>query len=70
MALTWAICGGFLKESLGGAGDLGFGFWRRGLRRHERLAPERLVLSNPAACRMPYAPAIVIGTIVSFLAVS
>lgn len=64
MALLWAICGGFLKESLTGAGDLIFGMRKRGLKPHETL-----VLANPAARKMPYAPAIAIGTIFSFFAV-
>jgi prepilin peptidase CpaA len=63
MALIWAICGGFLKESLSGAGDLICGFGKRGLRPHPTL-----VLGNPGARKMPYAPAIAIGTIFSFLA--
>jgi len=61
MALVWAAYSGFLKESLSGAGDLLFGLGKRGLRPHETL-----VLSNPAARKMPYAPAIAIGTIFSF----
>src|SRR5436190_1042892 len=61
MALFWAIRGGFLKESLNGAGDLIWGFGKRGLRRHPTL-----VLGNPRARKMPYAPAIAIGTIFSF----
>jgi prepilin peptidase CpaA len=61
MALFWAIRGGFLKESLSGAGDLVFGLRKRGLRPHARL-----ILANPSARTMPYAPAIAIGTIVSF----
>jgi len=64
MALVWAICGGFLGESLRGTGDLIFGFARRGLRPHAKL-----VLANPATRKIPYAPAIAIGTIFSFLAV-
>jgi prepilin peptidase CpaA len=61
MALCWAIGGGFVGELFQGAGDLIFGFRKRGLRPH----PE-LVLSNPLTRKMPYAPAIAIGTIVSF----
>ena len=64
MAVLWAACGGYLKESLSGAGDLILGFRKRGLRPHATL-----VLANPAARKMPYAPAIAIGTIFSFLAV-
>ena len=61
IALIWAGCGGFLKESLSGAGDLIFGIGRRGFKPHATL-----VLGNPAARKMPYAPAIAIGTILSF----
>ena len=61
MALCWAAAGGFLGDLFQGAGDLVFGFAKRGLRPH----PE-LVLSNPSARKMPYVPAIAIGTIVSF----
>lgn len=63
MALAWAIGGGFLKESLSGAGDLVFGLRRRGFRPHATL-----VLTNPSTRKMPYAPAIAIGTIFSFFA--
>ncbi len=63
MALVWAVCGGFLKETLNGTADLLFGFRKRGLRPHETL-----VLANPAARKMPYAPAIAIGAILSFFA--
>jgi prepilin peptidase CpaA len=55
MALGWAIAGGFLKEVLLGAAGLVFGR-RKGL-----------TLANPAARKMPYAPAIALGTIFSFL---
>ena len=61
MALCWAAAGGFLGELFRGTGDLILGFGRRGLRPH----PE-LVLNNPLTRKMPYAPAIAIGTIFSF----
>lgn len=61
MALCWAACGGFLKELFQGAGDLVFGLKERGLRPHAEL-----VLSNPLTRKMPYAPAIAIGTLLSF----
>lgn len=61
MALIWALKGGFLGELFSGAGDLIFGFRKRGLSPH----PE-LVLSNPLTRKMPYAPAIAIGTLISF----
>jgi prepilin peptidase CpaA len=61
MAVCWAIAGGFLGELFSGTGNLLFGIKDRGLRPH----PE-LVLDNPLARKMPYAPAIAIGTLVSF----
>jgi prepilin peptidase CpaA len=61
MALCWAISGGFLGELLSGTGELLFSMRKRGLRPH----PE-LVLENPLTRKMPYAPAIAIGTLVSF----
>jgi prepilin peptidase CpaA len=61
MALCWAIGGGFVGELLDGAADLVFGLRKRGLRPH----PE-LILDNPLTRKMPYAPAIAIGTLISF----
>jgi prepilin peptidase CpaA len=63
MALCWATAGGFLGELFQGTGDLISGFGKRGLRPHSEL-----VLSNPLTRKMPYAPAIAIGTICSFFA--
>ena len=63
MAICWAIAGGFLRDSLAAVGELIFGLKKRGFRPH----PE-LVLENPQARKMPYAPAIAIGTIFSFVA--
>jgi prepilin peptidase CpaA len=61
MAICWATAGGFLRQSLTGASDLIFGFAKRGLRPHPSL-----VLDNPKTRKMPYAPAIAAGTILSF----
>ena len=61
MAVAWAICGGFLGEMFSGTGDLLFGWRKRGLH-----TPSDLKLSNPKARKMPYAPAIAIGTLISF----
>jgi prepilin peptidase CpaA len=61
MALGWAAWGGFLGELFTGSGDLVSSLKRRGLRPH----PE-LVLANPRTRKMPYAPAIAIGTLLSF----
>lgn len=61
MALCWAIAGGFVGELFKGTGDLIAGIKKRGIRPH----PE-LILDNPLTRKMPYAPAIAIGTLVSF----
>jgi len=58
MALAWALCGGFLKELFEHTGDVVFSAKKRG----------EAVLSNPLRRKMPYAPAIAIGTLISFLA--
>jgi len=63
MALGWAVCGGFLKELFSGAGSLAFGWAKRG-----GLRDPELVLSNPLRRKMPYAPAIAVGTLISFFA--
>ncbi|HWG21485.1 MAG TPA: A24 family peptidase [Terracidiphilus sp.] len=63
MALVWALCGGFLGEMLKGSGDLLLGWRQRGT-----LAHPELVLTNPRARKMPYVPAIAIGTLISFFA--
>lgn len=61
MALGWALAGGFLGQLFSNTGDLLVGFGKRGL----RPDPE-LVLDNPRTKKMPYAPAIAIGTLISF----
>ena len=61
MVFIWALCGGFLKELFAGASNLTFGFGKREVR-------EEMVLSNPLKRKMPYAPAIAIGTLISFFA--
>jgi prepilin peptidase CpaA len=61
MALCWAISGGFLGELFEGTGEIVLGVKKRGLRPH----PE-ITLENPLTRKMPYAPAIAIGTIISF----
>jgi len=61
MALCWAVARGFLGQLLSDTGSLLVGFGKRGLRPN----PE-FVLENPRAKSMPYAPAIAIGTLVSF----
>jgi prepilin peptidase CpaA len=61
MAVGWAIVGGFVGELFKGSGDLLLGFGQRGLKPHPDL-----VLSNPKTRKLPYAPAIAIGTLISF----
>jgi prepilin peptidase CpaA len=61
MALVWAISRGFMGELFDGAGDLIVGFGKHGLRPHPDMT-----LDNPMARKMPYAPAIAIGTLISF----
>lgn len=61
LALIWTTCHGSLSESLDGSSDLVSGFWTRGLQPHPSL-----VLDNPSARTMPYAPAIAIGAVFSF----
>lgn len=58
MALAIAAWGGFLKELFQQTGDLVFSAQERG----------EAVLSNPRRHKMPYAPAIAIGTLISFFA--
>jgi prepilin peptidase CpaA len=62
LALIWAACHGALRKSLDGSGDLIVSFWKSGIHPHASL-----VLDSPSARAMPYAPAIAIGTIFSFL---
>jgi len=63
MALCWAAYRGFLGEMFKSTGDFVFGVKERGM-----LSDPELVLSNPKAHKMPYAPAIAIGTLLSFFA--
>lgn len=63
MALVWAACSGYLGELFRGTGELLFGLRKRGIEPHPELA-----LTNPLARKMPYAPAIALGTLVSFFA--
>lgn len=62
MALGWALVGGFLGELFSGTGDL-LSSWRRGKR-----GDPKMTLANPRARKMPYAPAIALGTLISFFA--
>jgi prepilin peptidase CpaA len=60
MAVLWALFYRRLVESVRGAGEL-FGAWRTGIR-----PPATFTLANPVKLKMPYAPAIAVGTILSF----
>ena len=63
MAVCWAAFGGFLKELFGGASNLAFG-WKG----HGGIRDPEMTLNNPMRRKMPYAPAIAIGTLISFFA--
>lgn len=63
MVLCWAAVGGFLAELFKNTRAVVVGWKERGIRRH----PE-LVLTNARTRKMPYAPAIAIGTLFSFFA--
>jgi prepilin peptidase CpaA len=63
MVLGWAIAGGFLPDLFKGAGNLLFG-----RKKGDANPDEKLVLSNPKTRKMPYAPAIALGTLISFFA--
>ena len=61
-AVCWAAWGGFLGDLFGSAGEMAFG-----LRKPGGLLDPAMSLSNPQRRKMPYAPAIAIGALVSFL---
>ncbi len=63
MVVCWAIAGGFVKELFSGAGNLAFGGKSSG-----GVRDPEVKLSNPKRRKMPYAPAIAIGTLISFFA--
>jgi prepilin peptidase CpaA len=63
MAVGWAVLGGFAGELFNGTGDLLLS-WRK----KEAKVKEKINLSNPLARKMPYAPAIAVGTLMSFFA--
>lgn len=63
MVLCWAAFGGFLKDLFNGSSNLLFGWKQRG-----QLSDPELALANPLRRKMPYAPAIAIGTLISFFA--
>ena len=63
MALCWAVYAGFLKELFSGAAELLFGWKRSGITRDLEKDPGKFMKR-----KMPYAPAIAIGTLLSFFA--
>jgi prepilin peptidase CpaA len=65
MAVIWAAMGGFLGDLFSGTGDLLFGWTKR-----EKNSESEHTLANPNAKKMPYAPAIAVGTLISFFAVT
>lgn len=62
--LIWALYAGFLAELFTATTDIAFGWIKRGRHRDPHLT-----LDNPQRRKMPYAPAIAIGTLLSFFAV-
>ncbi len=63
MVLCWAAFGGFFMDLFKGTGDLVCAWKQRGM-----SGDPEMVLSNPLKRKMPYAPAIAIGTLISFFA--
>jgi prepilin peptidase CpaA len=63
VVLCWAAWSGFMKVLFMGAGNLVFGRKKRGQRRDAELC-----LTNPLTRKVPYAPAIALGTLMSFFA--
>jgi prepilin peptidase CpaA len=61
LAVGYALWHGSLGKSLDSTGELLAGFGKTGFRPHATIA-----LNNAQALKMPYAPAIAIGTIFSF----
>jgi len=63
MAGSYALFHGSLGRCLDNTGDLVAHFGKSGLRRHTEMR-----LANPSALSIPYAPAIAVGTLLSFFA--
>lgn len=63
IGIVWALCAGSLSRSLASTGDLLAGFVKTGIRPHHTIT-----LECPGGLRIPYAPAIAVGTLFSFLA--
>ncbi len=62
MALSWAVAGGFIGEIGQSTREMVVG-WKHGVH-----ANPEFQLANPKKRKMPYAPAIAIGTLISFFA--
>jgi prepilin peptidase CpaA len=62
MVICWAAFGGFLKDLFTGTSNLVFG-----TKEHGPFRDPQMVLANPRRRKIPYAPAIAIGTIISFI---
>jgi prepilin peptidase CpaA len=60
IVMIWAAMGGFLLDLFKGTGDLMAG-WKSGT-----LRDPEATIENPTRRKMPYAPAIAIGTLLSF----
>ena len=65
MAIGWALAGGFMGVLLMDTGKLLFG-WAKRKKEDSGEEEPKLTLANPKARKMPYAPAIAIGTLLSF----
>lgn len=63
LVFVWAICGGFMGELFQGTSDLVLGWTRR-----KSAAGEALAGKPRQKRKIPYAPAIAVGTILSFFA--
>jgi len=61
--LVWALYAGFLGELFAGTGELAFGWVARG-----SLKNPEMTIDNPQRRKLPYAPAIAMGTLLSFFA--
>lgn len=62
MVVIWAVLGGFLLDLLKGTGDL-MAVWKR-----DTLHDPEATIENPGRRKIPYAPAIAVGTLISFFA--
>ncbi|MFZ0302231.1 MAG: prepilin peptidase [Terracidiphilus sp.] len=60
IVMIWAALGGFLLDLFKGTGDLMAG-WK-----HGTLRDPEATIENPRRRKMPYAPAIAVGTLFSF----